>query len=271
MNSVRARIFVLALLTFLSSMIAFANHAYANIINGDISIVCELKTPLSEVEPDDLARVKKLCLSTPGYTFNTNNGSLTLDSNYDDSGAIIASSMDKTVVQNNHFSINVDPEQPLLTVEDELGHILGQFNLASNSFQSGTASITLKLPFADQDTENSEEDSQPSLLGDSKDTYPGQQSGHTYSAGVHVSCNDFNGKNADHKWWKKTSHPIKAAIDFAGSDCDYHLKAYKCAMSSYFTSSNHRCHGLQKSDPTNCSAWSGGSKHKNWPHVLWWR
>ncbi len=62
MNSVRARIFVLALLTFLSSMIAFANHAYANIINGDISIVSELKTPLSEVEPDDLARVKKLCL-----------------------------------------------------------------------------------------------------------------------------------------------------------------------------------------------------------------
>lgn len=249
----------------------------SELINGDISVVSELKTPLANVTPDDLNRIKSLCSVQPKYTFNTDNGYLTFDSLYDNSGEIIKSSVGQTEVSDTHFSISVDPSNPVLTISDKLGSVIGTYNVSQDEINSKNANITLKLDYqkqantnynVDDDSENSSDSVE---LASSSNLYPGQQSGHTYSEGVHVACNDFNGPSADHKWWKKTSHPIKAAIDFAGSDCEHHLQAYKCAMSSYFTSSNHKCHGLKKSNPTNCSAWKGGSKHKNWPHTLWYR
>lgn len=273
---IKSRSFFVSLFTLLGLLLLTSINVNADTsesVSGDISIVSELKTPLTNVSPDDLDRVENLCATQPGYTFNTNNGVLTLDSSYDDSGEMIKSSIGQAEVTDAHFSVPIDPNNPTLTVSDKLGNVIGTYNVPQSEINSNNVNITLKLDFQKQADANSASDDPANSIEAVSNSgyYAGQQDGHTYSEGVHVDCNDFNGPSADHKWWKKTSHPFKAALDFAGSDCAHHLKAYKCAMSSYFFSSNHKCHGLRKSNPTNCSAWEGGASHVNWPHTLWYR
>ncbi|KRK69362.1 hypothetical protein [Lentilactobacillus buchneri] len=100
------------------------------------------------------------------------------------------------------------------------------------------------------------------LLG----AYPGQNVGDHVSTGTHVHCNRFNGPKSDHRYWSHSS--AKGLADFAGSDCYWHLAEYGC-----YEYSMGRCDGLNHKNKGvhDCSSWSGGLFHSNWPKTAWYR
>lgn len=97
--------------------------------------------------------------------------------------------------------------------------------------------------------------------------FTGQNNGEHVYTGTHVHCNRFNGIHSDHRYWKKTDS--RALTDFYRSDCYYHVFKYGC--SDFGTMA--KCDGLNKKGHgvKDCSSWSGGLKHKNWPKTCWYR
>lgn len=97
--------------------------------------------------------------------------------------------------------------------------------------------------------------------------YSGQNNGDRVKTGAHVHCNRFNGPNSDHRYWKKTDP--RSWTDFYRSDCYYHWSKYGCSDLGTMT----KCDGLDRRGKgvKDCSSWSGGPKHKNWPKTCWYR
>ncbi|WP_415622319.1 hypothetical protein [Liquorilactobacillus satsumensis] len=160
-----------------------------------------MKTPLSQVQPDDLNKIKEICNTDHKYTYNTNNGYLTLDSQYDNSGAIVASSVAKANVENGHFNLNVNPSDPVLKIQDNMGDTLGTYTLSTDQLKDQSAGITVKTDLLQQAESNSDGNDDSDQEGgndpvngislSSSSHYPYQHNGKKYEAGIHVNCNDF--------------------------------------------------------------------------------
>lgn len=247
--------------------------ADASQVTGSLNIVNQYVLSKKDISKDDLLWVKGLPAINSNWRIEENSKNIIMDENLSSSGAIIESSIDKTVLKDNEFVLKVDSNNPIIVVKSTLGDTIKSFKLSDQELNSGKVNYFIKNNLNQKIKEmNSEWDNQvENNLSPFINFvyYPGQKNGHKYKAGVHVQCNDFNGPaNTSHYYWSRRSgvtSAAKALKNFVGSDCDYHQFIYGCEMSG-----NTKCRGLNK-HPHNCSSFSSKHPHTNWSVRLHWR
>lgn len=239
-------------------------HAESINLNGNLSVTEQAVFSKSNISKDDLLTLKAIPLNYKNWSFRETNNKIFLTENCSSRGAILESSVDKTIENNNNFQLKVDTDNPIITVKSSLGDIMKQVSLTKKELQDRQ----IKIIITDDLMEKLDEMESMNGLTDSQRLpgnpllryyYPYQDNGHKYKAGVHVLCNDFNGPaNTSHVYWSKKVHPVKALNNFIGSDCYYDQYNYKCEMNG-----NKKCKGLNKK-PHNCSTIGGFSVKLHW-------
>lgn len=87
--------------------------------------------------------------------------------------------------------------------------------------------------------------------------WKGKEFGSKYYRGDWVHCNRFNGPDSDSVHYDKKKNPIKAARNFAGSDCDVALsRSNMCIFSKHCNQNGNRpadCSSLVGNNGKSCS------------------
>jgi hypothetical protein len=241
-------------------------------IDKDVDLFVKSKTQEAKVNPDRSFTVK--------VPKNTTNNTLTLTTTQ---GEILTSKNIKgskkvNIVKNMDFGSYIDDMENMMSSTNDKSDSdtsMDMSNMDTNSDIDSSMDMSNMDANSDNDssTDKSNMDATNSSIQSNSLTvvslaYKGQTySGQPVKKGTHVHCNRFNGPNSDHKCWNKINP--KAWVDFWESDCDYHATKYGC---SDFGSMS-KCDGLNVKGKgvKDCSSWSGGAAHHNWPKTAWYR
>lgn len=88
----------------------------------------------------------------------------------------------------------------------------------------------------------------------------GPKEGHVVKAGTPVHCNRFNGPHSNHRYYGRSTNG-QAYVNWYKSDCYDKWRDYGCPL----IAADHKCNGLSKKHPHNCSKLGG------WPVTCWFR
>lgn len=117
----------------------------------------------------------------------------------------------------------VDEHSPKILIEEDLFDL---FDLMDEKNEEYLASLSEDLDFV------------------------GPPYGTKYSVGDQVHCNRFNGPHTDDIHYSKLAHPIKAATNFNGSDCDVSLQQVT------FCRNSDKCNLLGPGSRAACSTFT---------------
>lgn len=262
----------------LSNLNPQAAKADSSNIVGNVQINLVAAYPLNSINKDTLKTIKKIAKEDSNITLKQDSGNLIITQaiDKDDDLYVKTNNGEQAKVNNGKFSINITKNSNTkLTLIKSDGQEITTF---SNINTDQRATIVKNINFSDYigDMDESNQDMSnmemhPNIMDPGQGgggAYPGQTySGEPVKTGTHVHCNRFNGPNSDHKYWSKFDP--RAWKDFYHSDCDYHALKYSCSDFS----SMSKCDGLNVKGKGvhDCSAWSGGAPHYNWPKTAWYR